>query len=84
MTVEELRAELQSRGVPAFAYSIGADANESYCLTSERDGWHAYYSERGARNIEVVFPSEAAACEELRRRVMDDGAIRQWIEESGK
>ncbi len=84
MVIEELRAELQSCGIPAFAYSIGADVNESYCLIGERDGWHVYYSERGARRIEAVFLSESAACEELRRRVMNDGAVLRWVEGSGR
>lgn len=84
MTIADLRAELERRNIPAFAYSIGRDENETFCLVSEPDGWHVYYSERGHRNIETMFSSESAACDELLRLVTNDGAVRRWMAEHGK
>ncbi|TDD58953.1 hypothetical protein E1263_16840 [Kribbella antibiotica] len=36
---------LRAKGVPATAYSIGVDANESYCLVLEEERRHVYYSD---------------------------------------
>lgn len=82
MTIDELRSELQRRTIPGFAFSIGRDENETYCLVREPDGWHVYYSERGNRNAEKVMASESAACEELMRRVLNDGTVRRWMDEN--
>ncbi|MEV1130535.1 hypothetical protein [Agromyces sp. NPDC049794] len=71
----DLRAELHRLSVPDSAYSIGYDSNEAYCLIEETDGWHVYYSERGRRNGEHVFSSEAHAGGELLRRILADGAM---------
>lgn len=79
--IDELRSELQRRKAPGFAYSIGRDENETYCLVQEPDGWHVYYSERGNRNEEAVFASESAACEELLRWVLNDRTVREWMDE---
>ena len=84
MTIADLRAELERRNIPTFAYSIGRDENETFCLVSEPDGWHVYYSERGHRNLETVFSSESAACDELLRLVTNDGAVRRWMADHGK
>jgi hypothetical protein len=78
-----LIAELQRRRVPGDAYSVGSDRNEAYCLTGSDGEWHVYYSERGNRNADQVFASEDAACEELLRRLLSDGAIRRLMENQG-
>jgi hypothetical protein len=83
MSIDDLRTELQHRKIPAFAYSIGQDQNETYCIIAEHGEWHVYYSERGARNSEQVYISEADACDELMRRVLGDRAIQQWMAEHG-
>ena len=69
----DLRADRLS--VPDSAYSIGDDSNEAYCLIEEPDGWPVYYSERGRRNDERVFSSQADAGVELLRRIRADGAM---------
>ncbi|MEU4385691.1 hypothetical protein [Promicromonospora sp. NPDC023805] len=81
MTIEELRSELRRRKVPGFAYSIGRDENETFCLVQEPDGWHIFYSERGIRSSERVLASESAACEELVRRVLGDSVVQSWMDE---
>lgn len=83
MNSTELISELQRRRVPSDAYSIGSDRNEAYCLTGSEGEWHVYYSERGNGNADRLFTSEDAACEELLRRLLSDGAIRRWMEDQG-
>lgn len=69
MTIVELREELLHQTAPTLAYSTCRDGNadETYCLVVEADGWRVHYSERGARNFERIFESESAACLELMR-----------------
>ena len=76
MTISELRATLEAVGVPAEAYSIGRNENESYCLVEEAGLWHVFYSERGNRNDEAVFTDENNACQNLRERLLRDGSVR--------
>lgn len=81
VTRADLRQELERRAIPSFAYGIGRDENEAYCLVPQDDGWHVYYSERGKRNAEAVFDSESAACGELLRRLLNDETLQRWMEE---
>ena len=83
MDLAALFLELQRCRVPSDAYSIRSDRNEAYCLTGSEGEWHVYYSERGNRNADSVFTSEDAACEELLRRLLSDGAIPRWMEHRG-
>ena len=83
MKLDELGFEFRRLNVPTFAYSLGRDENESYCLVCKADGWHVYYSERGSRNSEEVLPSESAACNQILERVLGDGAVRRWMEHHG-
>jgi hypothetical protein len=75
MDTAELAAQLQAERVPAGRYSIGVDANESHCLVLEEGRWHVYYSERGHRNDERVFASEAQACRALLDALWDDDLL---------
>ena len=75
VAVMDVGSRLQELGVPESVYSVGRERNETYCLVEEADGWHVFYSERGNRNNEFVFVSEAAASDELVRLVTTDGAI---------
>ncbi|MGN8246137.1 hypothetical protein ACTHAM_003272 [Cellulomonas soli] len=83
MTLDELGAKFRRLNLPASAYSLGRDANESYCLVVGPDGWHVYYSERGNRNSEEVLPSESEACRRLLERVLHDGSVRRWMDDRG-
>jgi hypothetical protein len=75
MNSQELKAEFASLGVPRNAHSVGADADEAYCLVHENDKWIVYYSERGRRNSAMAFADEAHACQELFWRVTQDGTV---------
>lgn len=79
----EVREALRRLSVPASAYSIGHDSNEAYCLIEEADGWHVFYSERGRRNAEQVFSTEAGAGAELKRRILADGAVVSSMQSHG-
>lgn len=81
MTTTELSALLQSMGVPADAYSIGADHDESYCVLLEAGRWKVYYSERGQRTNEFVFADEGAACQRLLDELLRDHIVRSRIEQ---
>ena len=83
MTLDELGSELRRLNVPAFAYSLGRDENESYCLVGAPDGWHVYYSERGNKNSDDVLPSESEACDRLLQRVLRDGSVQRWMDDHG-
>ncbi|MFI5729194.1 hypothetical protein ACIA49_03675 [Kribbella sp. NPDC051587] len=75
MTIVELAARLQAERVPAGAYSIGVDVNESYCLVPEEEHWHVYYSERGHRIDERVFANESEACRAFLDALRDDALL---------
>ncbi|TCM42506.1 hypothetical protein [Kribbella sp. VKM Ac-2568] len=82
MNIQELSALLQSKGVPADAYSIGSDSNESYCLLLEQGSWHVYYSERGNRNEERVYTSEADACQALLDMLLRDRTVQSYMRDN--
>ena len=80
VSVMDVELRLQRLGVPDSVYTVAREKNETYCLVEESDGWHVFYSERGNRNSERVFVSEAAASDELVRLVTNDGAIQPLIQ----
>ena len=45
-------------------------------ITHEKDGWRAFYSERGLRTSERVFPTEDRACDEILLRIARDPLTR--------
>lgn len=74
-TMTGLAACLDSIGVPANAYSLGEDQNESYCMVNEEGAWRVYYSERGTRNREKAFGAEETACRYLMSMLLIDGSV---------
>lgn len=80
MNRDELRRQLEEAKVNPNSYSLdGGSPSESYVLSDDGYGvWAVYYSERGNRSSEKKFNSEAAACEELKRRVLSDSSTRWW------
>lgn len=78
MTAAELDAELIAAGVRSGVYSVsGAGDDDVYVLSAEAGGWSVYYAERGERMDERVHETEAAACEDLRDRVLNDPTTRE-------
>jgi hypothetical protein len=52
------------------------EGDEAHVITHEKDGWHVFYSERGIRTSERVFPIEDQACDEILLRIARDPLTR--------
>lgn len=71
MTRSELQNRLNAYGVDPSAYSLeGGLPNEAYVLDHDRGLWSVYYSERGQRTGESVYPTESEACEALLKMLL--------------
>lgn len=71
MNKAELAAALAAAGVRPAAYSLdGGLPGERLCLEERADGWAVYYSERGLRTGETLYPTEAEACEAFYAQIM--------------
>ncbi len=82
MNRHELEAKLKSEGVNPRTYAIGhidADVSydERYCLEQNNLGWSVYYRERGNRNCERKFQSEAEACDYFLEEILQDPTTRR-------
>jgi hypothetical protein len=80
LNVNELQYDLEARRIPADAYSLGADRDESYCLLAIADQFCVYYSERGIRNDERYHGIEDDACRDLRDRLLRDRAVMRRVD----
>jgi hypothetical protein len=76
MNMADLKLRLAELRIPEDAYSLGREANESYCIVSDGGQWRIFYSERGHRNNEKVFSNEGRACQYFLEVLLGDGAIR--------
>ncbi|MBV9845764.1 MAG: hypothetical protein JOZ47_11900 [Kutzneria sp.] len=72
MNVETITSWLETVGVPGQAVSIGAEADNTWCLvceeTAEPDGgvsWEVFWREQGNRYDWARFSSEQVACHYL-------------------
>jgi hypothetical protein len=78
VTREQLAQRLDELGVRSGSYSLygtGAQA-EGFCMDQLPFGrWVVYFAERGSRGSERVFHDEGEACEDLFRRLKEDGAV---------
>lgn len=52
------------------------EGDEAHVITHEQGGWHVFYSERGIRTLERVFPTEDQACDEILLRIARDPLTR--------
>ena len=79
MNRAELQARLAAANISTHAYSLEGDCEEeSYCLENV-DGWRVYYSERGLRTGERVFPTEEEACDHLFGLLIGDPTTRRSV-----
>ena len=78
MTRSELERRLAHEGIRADAYDLETrlSKNEVYCLERKDSQWFVYYRERGLRNDERTFTSEADACSFLLDRILSDPTTR--------
>ena len=78
MNNAELRAVLESEGIPGWSYDLdGGSPSEAYVLAEEAGTWSVYYSERGLRTGERTFPSEDAACRHLLESLRNEPSLRK-------
>ena len=80
-TLTELSAAFDRECIDPRCYSFSSDGNgEVHRIEATRDSignkWHVYYAERGLRSEEVIFRSEAEACELVYKRIMRDPSTR--------
>lgn len=77
MNRSELEAKLKSEKVSLWAYDLeNVGKDETFCLEKTDSGWSVYYRERGNRNGEREFKSEAEACAYLLEEILRDPATR--------
>jgi hypothetical protein len=63
MATEALFADLASlAGIPAEAYSVGAEAEDALCLIQTEDGYEVFLYSDGERHELQFFATEEAAC----------------------
>lgn len=78
MNREELRAALEANDVRPSSYSLdSAVADDAYCMEQSRGGWSVYFFERGNRNDERWFATEAEVCQHFLERVVGDPTTRR-------
>jgi hypothetical protein len=72
------RNGLRPKGFDLRAYSLrGGAPDECLVLNRLNGGWDVFYSERGQRNSQRWFKTEAEACEYLRARLIRDPTARK-------
>lgn len=75
MTVYELSKALKSLRIPSFIYNIDILGkglqDQRVCLTKEGEVWNVFMSERNHRFGLKQYKSEADACEDVLKRVLD-------------
>lgn len=70
MNTESIAGWLNSVGVPDEVVSIGAEADNTWCLTRDGDGWEVFWREQGNRYDWARFTSEDVACHYLFGRLV--------------
>ncbi|TWP48309.1 hypothetical protein FKR81_28890 [Lentzea tibetensis] len=65
MNLEELTGWLDRIGVPENVVSIGAEADNSWCVLTDDEGYEVFWREQGNRYDWARFTSEYVACHYL-------------------
>ncbi len=80
MNRAELRAALDAAEVQPRAYSLdGGLPDERLCLEERADGWAVYYSERGLRTTETLYPTESEACDAFYAKLLRDPMVHPGV-----
>ena len=67
--------QLSHAGARDDSYSLeGGTPNEALTLEDKGAVWAVYYSERGQRTSERIFPTESLACEYFLKLMLADGS----------
>lgn len=62
MNVESVAGWLDALGVPPEVVSIGAEADQAWCLVPDKGEWEVYWREQGNRYDWARFTDEHVAC----------------------
>ncbi|MFF0146891.1 hypothetical protein ATK36_2433 [Amycolatopsis sulphurea] len=65
MNTQSIRRWLDVIGVPAEVVSVGAEADNTWCLMPTSGGWEVFWREQGNRYDWAAFTSEQVACHYL-------------------
>jgi hypothetical protein len=78
VTRQQLADRLAELGVPSGSYSLYGTGRQAdgHCMDQLPLGrWVVYFAERGSRDSERTFDDEGEACEEVFRRLKDEGLV---------
>lgn len=70
MNAESVQGWLLAVGVPAEVVSIGAEADNTWCLVRDDEGFEVFWREQGNRYDWARFTSEDVACHYLFGRLV--------------
>ncbi len=70
MNAESIQGWLLAVGVPAEVVSIGAEADNTWCLLPTEEGFEVFWREQGNRYDWAAFTSEDVACHYLFGRLV--------------
>ncbi|RKT72373.1 hypothetical protein DFJ66_5684 [Saccharothrix variisporea] len=70
MNAESIQGWLLAVGVPAEVVSIGAEADNAWCLVRDDEGFEVFWREQGNRYDWARFSSEDVACHYLFGRLV--------------
>ncbi|HVK23075.1 MAG TPA: hypothetical protein VM677_17080 [Actinokineospora sp.] len=84
MNAESIVELLAVVGVPAEVVTVGGEADNTWCLVREGDGWEVFWREQGNRYDWARFSSEAVACHYLFGRLTWSQVVRGVVKASGQ
>ncbi len=70
MNAESIQGWLLAVGVPAEVVSVGAEADNAWCLVADGEGFEVFWREQGNRYDWARFSSEDVACHYLFGRLV--------------
>jgi hypothetical protein len=70
MNAESIQGWLLAVGVPAEVVSVGAEADNTWCLLPTDEGFEVFWREQGNRYDWAAFTSEDVACHYLFGRLV--------------
>ncbi|MBW4716195.1 hypothetical protein [Saccharothrix obliqua] len=70
MNAESIQGWLLAVGVPAEVVSVGAEADNAWCLVADDEGFEVFWREQGNRYDWARFTSEDVACHYLFGRLV--------------
>ncbi|WP_026424572.1 hypothetical protein [Actinokineospora inagensis] len=76
MNTESIVGLLAAIGVPAEVVSLGEEADNTWCLLQDNNGWEVFWREQGNRYDWARFTNEQVACHYLFGRLTWSQVVR--------